>query len=303
MSLKDGLFKFPPCQVSQSIIELKELINNVINEAIESKEDAYYSGRLLKTVRNIFEMYNDILPVSHNESLRKFPLNCALGYNNCMYLAHECLEICIPTEKLPATLKQKPLTFADIVPKLRQTGVEVFMGQMKQLKEHFLTKLKTGLNQLDQNSHKCMEQVLQELTHIKSLWQDTLPLSNYRRSIGTILNFIVEELVHKVIVLEDISDNDSQEISVLFTTFQEKAPEVFVLENKKETTIYRHVKKWNRFKELIVILNSSMREIEDRWSCGKGPLANEFTAEEIKRMIQALFQNSDLRSSVLSRIR
>merc|ERR1712141_717377 len=38
MSLKDGLFKFPPCQVSHSIIELKELVNNVINEAIESKE-------------------------------------------------------------------------------------------------------------------------------------------------------------------------------------------------------------------------------------------------------------------------
>ena len=46
-----------------------------------------------------------------------------------------------------------------------------------------------------------------------------------------------------------------------------------------------------------------MREIEDRWAAGKGPLANEFTADEIKRMIRALFQNTDRRAAVLSRIR
>ena len=30
--------------------------------------------------------------------------------------------------------------------------------------------------------------------------------------------------------------------------------------------VIRYVKRWNKFKELILILNASLREIEDRWS-------------------------------------
>ena len=55
MALNDGLFKFPSCQVSQSIIELKNLLENVINEALEApKEDGgYLSKRLLLTARYV----------------------------------------------------------------------------------------------------------------------------------------------------------------------------------------------------------------------------------------------------------
>jgi centromere/kinetochore protein ZW10 len=55
----------------------------------------------------------------------------------------------------------------------------------------------------------------------------------------------------------------------------------------------RYVRKWNRFTEIIVVLNASLREIEDRWASGKGPLANEYTPDEVKRLIRALFQNTD----------
>ena len=82
-------------------------------------------------------MYNDVLPMSHRESLEKYPLDSALAYNNCMFLAHECLQIFVPIEKLPESLKQRPLTFGDLVPKLRQTGVEIFMEQMKSIKDEF----------------------------------------------------------------------------------------------------------------------------------------------------------------------
>ena len=79
-----------------------------------------------------------------------------------------------------------------------------------------------------------------------------------------------------------------------------------MIENNDKTSkgdIIRYVRKWNRFKEIIVILNASLREIEDRWASGKGPLANEYSAEEVKRLIRALFQNTDRRAGVLSRIK
>lgn len=316
MSLNDGLFKFPRCQVSCSVLDLIILVKEVIAEALEANDhEVLYAARLLVTARNIFELYNDVLPVSHSQSLKSFPLNSALGYNNCMYLAHECLQIYIPSEQLPSPLKQRPLTFADLVPRLRQTGVEVFLTLMRKQRDDFRSQLRdsvTGFGQLDGSnmlppaSEKCLKQVLHQLQHLRKLWQDVLPLSIYRRAIGTILNTIVEELAQKVVNLEDIAADAAVQICMLFTFLQDKAPDLFVLDGKCETSkgdAVRYVRKWNRFKELIVLLNASLREIEDRWASGKGPLANEFTPDEIKRLIRALFQNTDRRAAVLSRIK
>ena len=137
MSLNDGLFKFPSCHVSQSVIEVVNLVQSTLQEALQVKDDVVYSGRLLVTARNVFEMYNDILPISHGQSLKSFPLNSALGYNNCMYLAHHCLKIYVPSKSLPEPLKSRHLTFADLVPRLRQTGVEVLLTQMRKLRDQF----------------------------------------------------------------------------------------------------------------------------------------------------------------------
>ena len=62
-----------------------------------------------------------------------------------------------------------------------------------------------GSDIMPQSSEKCLNSILQKMFHLKSLWQDTLPLSNYRRSIGAILNATLEELVQTVIGVEDIA--------------------------------------------------------------------------------------------------
>ena len=63
------------------------------------------------------------------------------------------------------------------------------------------------------------------------------------------------------------------------------------------------VKSWIRFRELIFMLNASLREIEERWAGGKGPLATEFSVEEMKQLIRALFQNTERRAMILARIK
>lgn len=40
-----------------------------------------------------------------------------------------------------------------------------------------------------------------------------------------------------------------------------------------------------------------------RWVGGCGPLANEFTPEEVRRLVRALFQNTDRRAAFLSSIK
>ena len=46
-----------------------------------------------------------------------------------------------------------------------------------------------------------------------------------------------------------------------------------------------------------------MLEIVNRWADGSGVLANYLTAEEVKHLIRALFQNNERRSNALSKIK
>merc|ERR1739844_113447 len=117
-----GLFAMPRCQVSNSVFKLVTLSKETLEEATRSKVEAFYAGRLLCTGRNIFEMYQDVLPITHRDTLANFPQSSALAYNNCMYLAHQCLTIgpsvLYNGQKLPPPLNTRAVTLADIVPRL-----------------------------------------------------------------------------------------------------------------------------------------------------------------------------------------
>lgn len=52
----------------------------------------------------------------------------------------------------------------------------------------------------------------------------------------------------------------------------------------------------------MFVLSSSLKDIENRWADGKGPLANELKAEQIKNLLKALFQNTDRRAALLKHI-
>lgn len=45
-----------------------------------------------------------------------------------------------------------------------------------------------------------------------------------------------------------------------------------------------------------------MKDIENRWADGKGPLSSELKVEQIKGLLKALFQNTDRRAALLKHI-
>lgn len=72
---------------------------------------------------------------------------------------------------------------------------------------------------------------------------------------------------------------------------------------QEENLINRFVGKWQKLLELIKMLEASLKDIEDRWADGKGPLAHEFTSTQVKHLIRALFQNTERRAALLSIIK
>ena len=86
--------------------------------------------QLFYSVRNIFELFCDVVPVYHKQTL-ELPQMAAIHCNNSMYLAHHCITMghqFRPT--LPDSLGQGAATFLDLVPVLRNCGQKCFLENL-----------------------------------------------------------------------------------------------------------------------------------------------------------------------------
>ncbi|XP_068096888.1 centromere/kinetochore protein zw10 homolog [Hyperolius riggenbachi] len=313
--LSQHTFCLPTCRISESVEKLMQLSYQTLSEATAS--NAPCSIQLFYTVRNIFHLFYDVVPTYHKQNLQKLPQLSAIHHNNCMYIAHHLLTLGHQFRyHLPAPLSDGAATFVDMVPGFRRLGTEAFLAQMRTQKEELLERLsnaKSFSSMEDEANytaaHKAIRQVIHQLSRLGKVWQDVLPEAIYCKAMGTLLNTAITEMISKITALEDISTEDGERLYTLCRTMIEEGPLVFTplpedAKNKKfqeEVPIY--VQKWMKFKELMIILQANLQEIVDRWADGKGPLATEFSTNEVKSLIRALFQNTDRRAAALARIK
>ncbi|CAL7934411.1 unnamed protein product [Xylocopa violacea] len=303
--LNDNTFQLPKCQISKSARETLDLARNILDEACSSSDSC--AIQLFYTCKNVFEMYAGLIPEHHRKFLETIPQQVAVFHNNCMYLGHHLLTLGHEyRDKLPKSLHNLNLTFADQVIVLKDAGSSCFLEHMKYQRNIIFDILKeSGLSALGQTSElhpsteRAMRQCIRQLELLKTVWLDVLPINIYCRAIGCIMNSMIEDLIIRVISVEDIPADVATELVTLFNMIVKRAPQIF----PDPQEIYRHVKKWEKFLELIQVLGASLREIEVRWNGGKGPLAREFTAPQVKQLIRALFQNTERRSNLLASIK
>uniref|UniRef100_A0A667YUH0 Centromere/kinetochore protein zw10 homolog n=1 Tax=Myripristis murdjan TaxID=586833 RepID=A0A667YUH0_9TELE len=313
--LAAGTLSLPACRISESVQQLMELVLNTLCEAVGSSPQC--ALQLFFTVRNIFQLFYDVVPTYHKESLLKFPHLAAIQHNNCMYLAHHLLTLGHQFRPhLPPPLSEGIATFVDMVPGFRKLGAQCFLTQLNVQRAELLERLSTARNfsNLDDEENyiaasKAVRQVIHQLKQLGTVWQDVLPVSIYCKAMGSLLNTAITEVISKIMMLEDISSEDGEHLHTLCQTIIEEGPLVFIPlaeenKNKKyqeEVPIY--VKKWITFKELVIVLRANLQEIVNRWAEGKGPLAMEFSSSEMKSLIRALFQNTERRAIALTKIK
>uniref|UniRef100_A0A8C5PQB2 Centromere/kinetochore protein zw10 homolog n=1 Tax=Leptobrachium leishanense TaxID=445787 RepID=A0A8C5PQB2_9ANUR len=315
VKLGQHTFSLPSCRISESVEKLMVLAYQTLSEATASNKPC--AIQLFYTVRNIFHLFYDVVPTYHKENLQKLPQLSAIHHNNCMYIAHHLLTLGHQFRyHLPMPLSDGAATFVDMVPGFRKLGTEAFLAQMRSQKADLLERLSNAKNfsnmEDEENyiaAHKAIRQVIHQLSCLGKVWQDVLPVAIYCKAMGTLLNTAIMEMISKIAALEDISTEDGERLYTLCRTVIEEGPLVFSplpeeSKNKKyqeEVPIY--VQRWMKFKELIIILQASLMEIVDRWADGKGPLAVEFSTNEVKSLIRALFQNTERRAVALARIK
>uniref|UniRef100_A0A8C6JEF3 Centromere/kinetochore protein zw10 homolog n=1 Tax=Melopsittacus undulatus TaxID=13146 RepID=A0A8C6JEF3_MELUD len=289
--LSQHTFSLPTCRISSSVEKLMELAYQTLLEATSSTDQW--------------------------ENLQKLPQLAAIHHNNCMYIAHHLLTLGHQFRyRLTNILCDGAATFVDMVPGFRRLGTECFLAQMRVQKGEILERLSSARNfsNMDDEenyraANKAIRQVLHQLKRLGKVWQDVLPVNVYCKAMGTLLNTALTEIVTRITALEDISAEDANRLYSLCRIMVEEGPQVFTPlpeddKNKKyqeEVPVY--VQKWMTFKELMIILQANLQEIVDQWADGKGPLAAEFSAAEVKSLIRALFQNTERRAAALAKIK
>ncbi|KAK3093664.1 hypothetical protein FSP39_018645 [Pinctada imbricata] len=310
--LSSNTFRLPSCHISVCVQELMCMAYSMLQEATESSSET--AIQIFYAVRKMFEMFCYVFPTYHKKSLDTFPQLSAIFHNNCMFISHHLMTLGHQFRaKLPSNLNA---TFVDLVERIRKLGVQNFLQQLakqKDLMSEYLQGAKGFANvssgEVQVDAERAIKQMTHQLQHLQKVWQGVLPSMNYRKAIGMLLNSVVEEITGCVVVLEDISSDDALQLASLFKMLQDKSgPLMAATEKEKEeinvtVELQKNVSKWLRFKELIIILNANLMEISNRWADGKGPLANEFSANEVKMLIRALFQNTERRSTILLKIK
>uniref|UniRef100_A0A8D8M3D6 Centromere/kinetochore protein zw10 homolog n=2 Tax=Cacopsylla melanoneura TaxID=428564 RepID=A0A8D8M3D6_9HEMI len=315
-SLCVNLFQFPKCFVSESTLELLDLTQALLADLCTQQDTV--CNKLCHTLLNIFIMYCDVVPLYHQKLLDKTPEVSALLHNNCMYVAHHLCTLSDTYREQVAKSQQtadRPiqvkydLMFVDLVVMLRNLSKETLNRQLdvqRNMLRHYVQQ--SGLNsistqlQLSPSVEKELRSALSQLRFLRTVWENILPRHVYARSMGSLVTCLIKEVITCLVNTPDISSHVCQALLLLFDMIQDHVS-VLMPEDIVKSKLSKYIKNWNKFLELIKIFNStSPRDIEDGWNCGRGPLAQEFSAGEVKNLVRALIQASERREALLERI-
>ncbi|XP_059166629.1 centromere/kinetochore protein zw10 homolog [Physella acuta] len=305
--LSDNTFRMPRCQISQSIETLMRLAYETLSEATESSSEC--AIQMFYAVRSMFEMFLIVVPTHHGQSLLTVPQASALHHNNCMYIAHHLMTLGHQfAPKLPDTIVP---TFVDLIQQMRKSGVEVFVAQVSRQTGLLLECLDgaDGFTNVEEQANeekasRSVRQVVLQMEHLHKIWKPVLPLNIYKKAMGKLIQTVVERVTDCVSALEDISQDAANKLISILSLLEDSCGKFMTSPGEATNAeLVRHVSNWSRLTEMKLVLDSSLSEIGDRWSDGKGPLALAFTPIELKQLIRALFQNTERRANLLATIK
>ncbi|BFZ06795.1 hypothetical protein BsWGS_09834 [Bradybaena similaris] len=305
--LSDNTLRMPRCRISENIQSLMTLAYDTLHEATESSPEC--ATQMFYGVRSMFELFYHVLPTHHRQQFENLPQIAALHHNNCMFIAHHLLTLGHQFgPKLPLPENK---TFVDLIYKIRQSGVEVFLCQVNRQRGLLLEYLNgaDGFSGVDKDArlelaNKAVKQVLLQLGHLHKIWKPILPAAVYKKAMGKLIGSVVERVSHDITSVEDIAQDAAHRLTNVLTPLEQECGEFMTWPGEVASAeLLRHAPGWARLTELKFVLGASLAGISDRWAEGLGPLAVSFSPGEVKQMIRALFQNTERRANVLASIR
>eukprot|EP01122_Echinamoeba_exundans_P014467 TRINITY_DN6565_c0_g2_i1.p1 TRINITY_DN6565_c0_g2~~TRINITY_DN6565_c0_g2_i1.p1 ORF type:complete len:758 (+),score=131.25 TRINITY_DN6565_c0_g2_i1:63-2336(+) len=296
---ESSLFEFPSCKVRKVAIELVQIADKTLKDALH--QTALGSESMYQCVRAIFDLYRAIVPVQIRSKEDEVPMLALLVHNDCMYLSHQLLTLAQRYKyALPSSRKQSgDMTFLDLIVEYRKMAEKYFFQYMQAKKrdiQHILASAGGLADTGDEARYSAVQSALRqtqhELSRIAKLSQDVLPMIVFNQSFGALVDVATTWMVERLQELWDVSEEETHRLFVLFSSL-DKLEDVFT---DPTTPITEYVPTWSKMKKLGLMLEMKMVQIVEQFNAGE---FYEFTADEIASLIRALFSDSDFRKTQL----
>jgi len=125
---------------------------------------------------------------------------------------------------------------------------------------------------------------------------------------GSLLNASLSDIVDMVLTVTEYSVDDCECLHAALDHLSTSVVHVFHVSGSctttsAEVTLHEVAPDWLRLRELALLFNASLQDVDDRWSDGKGPLAVYFAGDEVAKLVTAMFERTSRRDSLVSQLR
>ncbi|KAE9418625.1 hypothetical protein Angca_008014, partial [Angiostrongylus cantonensis] len=291
------LLQLPRCKVSQSTVDLMELMFTVLQDALKTDNEKL-CGRLTLTVRNVLQLFTLTASRHHGTAISSMPNMAAIFYNNCYYICHRLMlmpfSLLRNVDKNSAKYASFRPILSDSLWKIREIGADVLEQTMAQCRRDINVMLAKenlfgGIDDLERYdaAKNVLNACLMHIQNVSNHLKDVLPEMVYSCTLGNVVSFLLDSISDVILRTEDIRSVDADISSTMIETLLTELIPVFTI--KGQSSIHKSCSTaYFRMKEIIFCLKGSLQGIDDRWCSGKGPLAQWLKANEVRSLVKAL---------------
>ncbi|CAK1542733.1 unnamed protein product [Leptosia nina] len=297
--LKSPLF-LPKCVISQNVEKIMSIIVEHLEESVKLPER--YSNQLVLYIKDIAVMYQSLVPRKFKVNLQCCPLDIALFFNNCFYLAHSLLG--------PPWRNTLPKPLADLlntalfecIQDLRIVGLEKISLYLQDQKNTIVEKVEANDLPWSLESYDTFNYAINHsLTLMKDLqsnWNCILPERMYELSLCTLVQALCQTMLGRL--FSDIHPIDEELVYILAVRFEDTICDIrslFEDPSKSE----EKVEGWKKFIKMPKLLKAQLLEIAELWNTDKKIVAS-YSCEEIRQIIKIRFPDDKYRLKILKEI-
>ncbi|TPX72350.1 hypothetical protein SpCBS45565_g00434 [Spizellomyces sp. 'palustris'] len=301
----EDLFSFPSCAISTKAQQLLQLAITTLSDA--AKLTPYCAERMVLSTRDMFDLFRAMVPVYDGSKLDTIPQLSMVFYNDCMYLAHECMTLGWRYREMLGGGSE--ITFIDMVAPFRSLGDKYYKVQMETQRKNLLDCIESagGFDVLAERRHEIVEraikQVLYQLTHLSKVWKPVLSPSIYLLAMGGLIDFTMDRIITEIKYLIDIAEEESHKLNQLLTKFHTSILPLLShdsIPSEKIPTLAGHcISQCEKFIQVTDILDLSFADIMERFRDGRLKVLEK---AELTGLIKALFADTPLRVKNLEEI-
>ncbi|XP_038218958.1 centromere/kinetochore protein zw10 homolog [Zerene cesonia] len=297
--LNSPLF-LPKCVISQNVKKIMTIIIEHLEESVKLPEK--YSNQLVVYIKDIAVMYQCLVPKKFRVNLDCCPLDIALFFNNCFYLAHSLLG---PPWKiiLPDTLADLlNIALLECIQDLRLVGLEKMSLYLQNQRNIIVEKVEANELPWSLDSYDTFNYAINNsitlMKELKSSWYNILPSRMYQLSLCTLIQALCQSMLTRIFV--DIKPVDEELIYMLAIRFQDSIKEIKTL-FEEPIKFETKVEAWRKFVKMPQLLKAQLLEIAEIWKTDK-ELTETYTCEEIRQIVKIRFPDDKYRLKILKEI-